>query len=356
MIFFEATPYAYESQTKSELKFGTLAECNLRKYIPLGKILLLADSAVYLKKKITFAGYKVFTLLDTTDLNAPFAFDSLVGIVAYGSSQIPCARYVSSVLGIPCIVIPDLIDGEKILSQTVTVGETTYPATAPNMIFVDPSLLHGEAEAYARICSYSLSLFDAFFLSAFKGRKVSDAVKKVVTHCIDLPKWYHEDVTETIFTCDLALASLAETGFSRGMVKTLSTQIGSDLIATELILSVYSLFFREGYLRPFACPDYESRAKKIGSIPFLPDYETERLAETFTHLKGACLLEVQNLLERLPQMKRTYALLGGKAVKVEKSVLLDRLRSLPDYGGFSPLTLMREFGLLEEKPKRKRFR
>ncbi|MBO5525962.1 MAG: hypothetical protein J5993_04355 [Clostridia bacterium] len=360
MIFFKSTPYVYESKTESELDFCSLSECKIDRVIPNGKILLLADRHTLLRKKPAFAGYKTATLVDADDVNPLFAFDHLVGIVALGTSQIAYARYASAVLGIPCVAIPDLIDGEAILSPTVRVRcagrEVTYPAPVPKKIIADETQLYGQAEAYGRICSYAVSLFDALFLSRFKGREVDESVKRCIAACLELPKWYREDCAQTLLSCDLALASLSETGFSRGMVARLGAQIGNDLVAAETLLSVYALFFSKGYLRPYALPDYEKRAESIGQAPFLPDYETERLFETFEYLKEACLLQVRSISERFPQMRRAYFLLGGTGVNIEKKNLLELVRALPDYGGFSPLTLMREFGLLEEKSRKKRVR
>lgn len=355
MTFFESTPYAYESKIDTELDYQSVTECKINKIIPYGKILLLADSACF--RKLSFSGYHCATVMDVQDASILFAFDHLVGIVALGTMGIPYARYCSAVLGIPCVAIPDTIDGESLFSPNVRIicggKELDYPAPVPNKIIVDESLLKGQAEAYARICSYTLSLFDSLFLSKFRGKEVSEEVRKCVIACLELPKWYREDCKETLFSCDLALASLFVEGFSRGTVARLGKQIGNDLLATELLLNVYALFFAKGYLRPYACPDYEKRAVAIGKAPIVPDYETKRLAETFDYLKEACLLQVQGLLEKLPQMKRTYSLLGGIERKIEKKEVLRLIRSLPDYGEFSPLTLMREFGLLEERSKKR---
>ena len=236
-----------------------------------------------------------------------------------------------------------------LLGETVDVPlggkRVVYPAPPPRLIYVDVSLLCGAAEAYGKICSWALSLLDLRFSPDDQPR--CGELYELALSALGGLGWYESDGVQKIFESDFRLAYCAREGLERGAVRVLAEETGSDLFALVKLAKVYELFFRKGYARPYAAPDYVERAERAGVRPHPLFCRADAFYADFLRERRGYLAGVREILSRLPNMKRTYFQLGGKGVRVEGEALRRAVDLLPEKCEKGPLVWMREFGLLE---------
>ena len=321
---------------------------------PLGKLVILASGETFLRcgsvLREALRRYKLLTALDVTDVSSLFAFDDgIAGVVALGTEAAELGRYFAGVRNLPCIAIPDVICSERLLGETVDVPlggkRVVYPAPPPRLIYVDVSLLCGAAEAYGKICSWALSLLDLRFSPDDQPR--CGELYELALSALGGLGWYESDGVQKIFESDFRLAYCAREGLERGAVRVLAEETGSDLFALVKLAKVYELFFRKGYARPYAAPDYVERAERAGVRPHPLFCRADAFYADFLRERRGYLAGVREILSRLPNMKRTYFQLGGKGVRVEGEALRRAVDLLPEKCEKGPLVWMREFGLLE---------
>ncbi|MBO4988989.1 MAG: hypothetical protein J6D37_01525 [Clostridia bacterium] len=341
-----ATSCTHESKKNIEPVFSTLSSLGeeVQKLIPVGKLLFLASADAFLRHgvavKAALSRYAMLTSISPSDGASLFAFgDGFSGVVCLGSEQIPLARYLSAVLSLPCVLIPDAIEASKIVSPSaeVVVGgkKVVYPVSSPDLVFVDESILLGEASAYARICSYALSLFEWVFSIDFEGGEENRELFLKALSAIEKPKWY-DCSKRTVFESDLVLSSLEREGLRRGTVARLGARCGNDLLALDKLTKAYLLFYKKGYVRPYACPEEDLSS----------------LSAQFEQYRKKHLDLLREIEASLPGRKRIYFALGGKNACVSGRNMLGYVRDLSKEGK-SPLRVMRNFGLLEEKCKKR---
>lgn len=288
-----------------------------------GKTLLIATKDAFLNHGafVRERVHRPVTLIDPTDALSLFSLgDGFSSVVCLGTKVASLGRYASSLLSLPCYVLPDEIDARPLLSPivSVTVGgkETHFPAKLPQIcVFEDWLISHDKA--YARIASYSLSAFEWVFKADLFGGEEGKAEEV----------W---DLVEGIYgkrTTGRGLLEADSTLFSlpRGEVGTLGQTMGNDLLALDKLLKTYLLFYRKGYLRPYALT---SRVE---------------LYDRFLALRTKHYALLKTIGDSLPRMKRIYFSLGGKNASYDS---LGAIRSMKPTEE-SPLYLMHEFGLLE---------
>lgn len=340
----------------ARLRFGRLSALSeeINVFVPLGKLVILASGETFLRcgsvLREALRRYKLLTALDVTDVSSLFAFDDgIAGVVALGTEAAELGRYFAGVRNLPCIAIPDVICSERLLGETVDVPlggkRVVYPAPPPRLIYVDVSLLCGAAEAYGKICSWALSLLDLRFSPDDQPR--CGELYELALSALGGLGWYESDGVQKIFESDFRLAYCAREGLERGAVRVLAEETGSDLFALVKLAKVYELFFRKGYARPYAAPDYVERAERAGVRPHPLFCRADAFYADFLRERRGYLAGVREILSRLPNMKRTYFQLGGKGVRVEGEALRRAVDLLPEKCGKGPLVWMREFGLLE---------
>ena len=335
----------HESKKSVQPVFSDLSSLakEVQTLIPVGKLLFLASDAAFLKCGVTvkrmLSSHAMLTSVSPSDGASLFAFgDGFSGIVCLGTRVIPLARYVAAVLSVPCVLIPDSIEADSILSPSVKVviggKRVVYPVPLPDLVFADEDLLFGEAQAYARICSYSLSLFEWIFRADFEGGETDKALFLKALAAMEKPKWY-DCSKRTVFEADLALSSLGREGLRRGTVALLGASLGNDLLALDKLTKAYLLFYKKGYVRPFACPEEDLSS----------------LSARFVEYREKHLNLLREIEASLPGRKRIYFSLGGQNACVSGSRVLSDLRDLSKEG--TPLYVMKSFGLLEEKCKKR---
>ncbi|MGN1235772.1 MAG: hypothetical protein ACI4U2_07305 [Christensenellaceae bacterium] len=345
------------------LQIGTLSAIGERvdRIVPFGTLLLLSDAGDFLRYGETLkrglASHKIMTALDFTDSAQLFAFgDKIRGVVALGTDYAPLARYFAGVMNVPAILIPTRIDGEKLVSERVSVREgsvrVTHPAPLPALVYADTSLMTGAAEGYARVCGWLLTLFDRRLAAVYTGKAIESTLSAAILSEIDSVNRFSGTNTEEIFRAEYRLSLLSRT-VPRGCVGVLSREKG-EYGALEKLTAVYAVFFKSGYLRPYACPDRSRMLATANACRTL--WLEEMLWKVFERNRRMLYLDLQEIVARLPAIRRTYLALGGKLAATDKREWLRTIRTLPEKGGFSALTLMREFGLLEEKCSGKKYR
>lgn len=365
----------------TDIVFGALPEVAplLRKYIPCGRVALIADGEANFtavrKIQSSLKGFESFCVVAGGGESASGLFslpDDVRAAVAVGNGAFYAARYFCTLRGAYCIAVPDdaVLNSafENPVPLKVAGKFSRYPADPPDAVFCDRRFIRGYAAAFGALSLCALAALDCEVHSVFAGGDDSSHFQRLFEGAIRLDIRNEQKFQENLLSLSAQYSLLrselkrrtdTETFYALLCGRLQSERGAASLFSYRYLCERYRHFFKFAEPRAFFVPDYPRRIRIAASYGgederalFLKNKvptakRTYDLAEVFGESRAVFANKAESIAVWSERVKSVLFSLGTGAPHFNAVCAHEAFSAAAELSDtLSVSSLMRDFGLL----------